>query len=67
LGLITKSPILHFTTSALNIADGLILLLAFNLVLSPAQKEERSAPPSEEVLLNCRSSFSLLYERSNQK
>ena len=45
--------ILHFTTGALNIAGGLILLLlALNLVLSPAEKEEHSAAPSEEALMS---------------
>jgi multiple antibiotic resistance protein len=45
--------VLHFTTGALNIAGGLILLiLALNLVLSPAKKEEQSAAPDEEALMS---------------
>jgi MarC family membrane protein len=45
--------ILHFTTSALTIAGGLILLiLALNIVLSPAKKEEPDAPLDEGALLS---------------
>ena len=45
--------ILHFTTGSLNIAGGLILLiLALNMVLSPAQKEDHSAAPDEATLMS---------------
>lgn len=45
--------ILHFTTGSLNIAGGLILLiLALNMVLSPAEKQEHGAAPDEEVLMS---------------
>jgi multiple antibiotic resistance protein len=45
--------ILHFTTGALNIAGGLILLiLALNMVLAPAHKEDHDAAPDEETLLS---------------
>ena len=45
--------ILHFTTSALTIAGGLILLiLALNIVLSPAPKEEHTAAPDEATLMS---------------
>ena len=45
--------ILHFTTGSLNIAGGLILLiLALNMVLSPAKKEEPGAVPNEEALMS---------------
>jgi len=45
--------ILHFTTGSLNIAGGLILLiLALNMVLSPAKKEEPGAVPDEESLMS---------------
>jgi len=45
--------ILHFTTSALTIAGGLILLiLALNIVLSPAKKEAPEATPDKEDLLS---------------
>ena len=45
--------ILHFTTGALNIAGGLILLLlALNMVLSPAEKQEHGAAPDEEKLMS---------------
>ena len=45
--------ILHFTTSALTIAGGLILLiLALNIVLSPAPKEEHAAAPDEATLMS---------------
>lgn len=45
--------ILHFSTSALTIAGGLILLiLALNIVLSPAEKQDQGAAPSEEALLS---------------
>jgi MarC family membrane protein len=47
------TKVLHFTTGALNIAGGLILLiLALNLVLSPAKKEEQGAAPDEEALMS---------------
>ena len=43
--------ILHFTTGSLNIAGGLILLiLALNMVLAPAHKEDHSAAPDEATL-----------------
>jgi multiple antibiotic resistance protein len=45
--------ILHFTTSALTIAGGLILLiLALGIVLAPAEKEEQGAAPDEKALLS---------------
>ncbi len=45
--------ILHFTTSALTIAGGLILLiLALSIVLSPAEKQEHEAPPDAGTLLS---------------
>jgi small neutral amino acid transporter SnatA (MarC family) len=45
--------VLHFTTGSLNIAGGLILLaLALNMVLSPAEKKEPGAVPSEEALMS---------------
>jgi multiple antibiotic resistance protein len=45
--------ILHFTTSALTIAGGLILLLlALNMVLSPAHKPEPDAKPDEDTVLS---------------
>lgn len=45
--------ILHFSTSALTIAGGLILLiLALSIVLSPAKKEEHDATPDEGALLS---------------
>lgn len=45
--------ILHFTTGSLNIAGGLILLiLALNMVLSPAEKQEHGAAPDEETLMS---------------
>ena len=45
--------LLHFTTGALSIAGGLILLiLALSIVLSPAEKKEESGPVSEEALMS---------------
>jgi multiple antibiotic resistance protein len=45
--------ILHFTTGALNIAGGLILLLlALNMVLASAEKEEHGAAPDEAALMS---------------
>jgi multiple antibiotic resistance protein len=45
--------LLHFSTGALTIAGGLILLLlALNIVLAPAEKEEHEAPASEARLLS---------------
>jgi multiple antibiotic resistance protein len=45
--------ILHFSTSALTIAGGLILLiLALNIVLSPAEKEDHSTTPDSDTLLS---------------
>jgi multiple antibiotic resistance protein len=45
--------ILHFSTSALTIAGGLILLiLALSIVLSPAPKEDHKAAPDEKALLS---------------
>lgn len=45
--------ILHFTTGALNIAGGLILLiLALRMVLAPVEKEEHSAAPDEKTLMS---------------
>jgi small neutral amino acid transporter SnatA (MarC family) len=45
--------LLHFSTGALTIAGGLILLiLALNIVLSPAAKADHDAPVDEEELLS---------------
>lgn len=45
--------ILHFTTGALNIAGGLILLLlALNMVLAPVKKEEQGAVLDEKALMS---------------
>jgi MarC family membrane protein len=45
--------ILHFTTGALNIAGGLILLLlALNIVLAPVKKEEQGAVLDEKALMS---------------
>ena len=45
--------ILHFSQGALTVAGGLILLLlALNMVLSPAQKEEHGAAPDEAALMS---------------
>ena len=45
--------ILHFTTGALNIAGGLILLLlALNMVLAPVKKDEYGAAPDEDALMS---------------
>jgi len=45
--------ILHFSRGALTVAGGLILLLlALNIVLSPAKKEEHEAAPSEAALMS---------------
>ena len=45
--------ILHFTTAALTIAGGLILLiLALTIVLSPAEKKEQTAAPNEGTLMS---------------
>jgi MarC family membrane protein len=45
--------ILHFSQGALTVAGGLILLiLALNLVLSPAKKEEPGAAPDEAALMS---------------
>ena len=45
--------LLHFTAGALSIAGGLILLiLALNIVLSPAETKEESGPVSEEALMS---------------
>jgi multiple antibiotic resistance protein len=45
--------ILHFTTSALTIAGGLILLLlALNMVLAPAHKPEPDVAPDEDTVLS---------------
>ena len=45
--------ILHFSQGALTIAGGLILLLlALNMVLSPAKKEEHGAAPDEATLMS---------------
>jgi multiple antibiotic resistance protein len=44
---------LHFTTSSLTVAGGLILLiLALNIVLSPAEKKEAGSAPDEKTLLS---------------
>ena len=45
--------ILHFSQGALTVAGGLILLLlALNIVLSPAKKEEQGAAPDEAALMS---------------
>jgi MarC family membrane protein len=45
--------VLHFTTGALNIAGGLILLiLALRMVLAPVEKEEHGAAPDEATLMS---------------
>jgi multiple antibiotic resistance protein len=45
--------ILHFSRGALTVAGGLILLiLALNIVLSPAKKEEHEAAPDEAALMS---------------
>lgn len=45
--------ILHFSQGALTVAGGLILLiLALNIVLSPAEKEEQGAAPDEAALMS---------------
>jgi multiple antibiotic resistance protein len=45
--------ILHFSQGALTVAGGLILLiLALNMVLSPAKKEEIDAAPDEGALIS---------------
>ena len=45
--------LLHFSRGALTIAGGLILLiLALNIVLSPAQKEDHEAAPDEATLMS---------------
>ena len=45
--------LLHFSRGALTVAGGLILLiLALNIVLSPAQKEEHGAAPNEATLMS---------------
>lgn len=45
--------ILHFTTGALTVAGGLILLiLALTIVLSPAEKQEAGSAPDEKTLLS---------------
>ena len=45
--------LLHFSRGALTIAGGLILLiLALNIVLSPAQKEDHDAAPDEATLMS---------------
>ena len=45
--------LLHFSTGALTIAGGLILLLlALNIVLSPGEKQEHDAPPNEAHMLS---------------
>ena len=45
--------ILHFSQGALTVAGGLILLLlALNIVLSPAKKEEHGAAPDEAALMS---------------
>jgi multiple antibiotic resistance protein len=45
--------ILHFSTGALNIAGGLILLiLALNMVLAPAKKEDHQEAPDEATLMS---------------
>lgn len=45
--------LLHFSRGALTIAGGIILLLlALNIVLSPAKKEEHGAAPDEATLMS---------------
>ena len=45
--------LLHFSRGALTIAGGLILLiLALNVVLSPAQKKDQEATPDEATLMS---------------
>ncbi|HSR31520.1 MAG TPA: MarC family protein [Anaerolineae bacterium] len=45
--------LLHFSRGALTVAGGLILLiLALNIVLSPAQKEDHEAAPDEATLMS---------------
>ena len=45
--------ILHFSQGALTVAGGLILLLlALNIVLSPAKKEEHGTAPDEAALMS---------------
>ena len=45
--------LLHFSRGALTVAGGLILLiLALNIVLSPAQKEDHDAAPDEATLMS---------------
>lgn len=45
--------VLHFSQGALTVAGGLILLiLALNIVLSPAEKEEQGAAPDEAALMS---------------
>ncbi|MCO5189684.1 MAG: hypothetical protein M9928_02300 [Anaerolineae bacterium] len=45
--------ILHFSTGALTIAGGLILLiLALSIVLSKSEKEEQGATPDEAALMS---------------
>ena len=45
--------ILHFSQGALTIAGGLILLiLALNIVLSPAKKEDHDSAPDEDTLMS---------------
>jgi multiple antibiotic resistance protein len=45
--------VLHFSRGALTVAGGLILLLlALNIVLSPAKKEEHGAVPDENALMS---------------
>ena len=45
--------LLHFSTGALTIAGGLILLLlALNIVLSPGEKQEHDASPNEARMLS---------------
>jgi MarC family membrane protein len=45
--------ILHFSQGALTVAGGLILLiLALNIVLSPAEKAEQGAAPDEAALMS---------------
>jgi multiple antibiotic resistance protein len=45
--------LLHFSRGALTIAGGLILLiLALNIVLSPAKKEDHEAAPDEATLMS---------------
>jgi multiple antibiotic resistance protein len=45
--------LLHFSRGALTIAGGIILLLlALNIVLSPAKKEDHEAAPDEATLMS---------------